>query len=105
VDHLMSNIRPATPADAAALAALFADPELAQWTDNLPFQSVDEWQADLQQQRKLGQFSWVAIENTNVVGYIKLSSFSQARRKHAVGIGPVVVMRVIIGYRCGVSRC
>jgi L-phenylalanine/L-methionine N-acetyltransferase len=88
-----TRIRSATSQDAAAIAALFADESIAMWTDELPYHSAQEWQAKIESAQKAGAFTWVYERNSEVLGYVKLTSITFPRRKHVAQLGPILVAK------------
>ena len=84
------TVRRATPADAAALAALMGDPEVLAQLMQLPYTSAEIWLARLTDNDQPGRtdLSLVAERGGAVVGSAGLHPTSPAlRRRHAMMLG------------------
>ncbi len=83
------TVRHAEPADYGACALIYASPQAAAGTLQIPVQSAEVWKKRLDNMAPQDRIL-VAVMNGEVVGNLGLHPATNARRAHAAGIGMAV---------------
>jgi L-phenylalanine/L-methionine N-acetyltransferase len=84
--HLQMIVRHSEPGDIESIRAIYAQPSVYASTLQLPFPSVELWQARLGRHHEHFH-SLVACEGDQVLGQLGIETFANPRRRHAANIG------------------